>query len=36
MSWNQNDLSKFLIAGAQYGGPIGKQRDVLITIVILK
>jgi hypothetical protein len=23
MPWNQTDLSKFMIAGAQYGGPIG-------------
>lgn len=26
LSWNQSDLSKFMIAGAQYGGPIGKLR----------
>ncbi|KAI9361934.1 hypothetical protein BD770DRAFT_14112 [Pilaira anomala] len=26
LSWNQTDLSKFMISGAQYGGPIGKQK----------
>ncbi|KAI8875069.1 hypothetical protein K501DRAFT_280720, partial [Backusella circina FSU 941] len=27
MPWNQTDLSKFMIAGAQYGGPIAMIRD---------
>lgn len=27
LSWNQSDLSKFMIAGAQYGGPIGNVED---------
>ncbi|RCH85747.1 hypothetical protein CU098_002029, partial [Rhizopus stolonifer] len=27
LSWNQTDLSKFMIAGAQYGGPIAMIRD---------
>jgi hypothetical protein len=24
--WKQIELSKFVIAGAQYGGPIGKKK----------
>ncbi|KAG2191805.1 hypothetical protein INT46_001161 [Mucor plumbeus] len=27
LSWNQTDLSKFMISGAQYGGPIAMIRD---------
>ncbi|KAI9491795.1 hypothetical protein BDB00DRAFT_472923 [Zychaea mexicana] len=27
LSWDQTDLSKFMIAGAQYGGPIALIRD---------
>lgn len=27
LSWDQTDLSKFLIAGAQFGGPIGKRTE---------
>ncbi|ORZ25759.1 hypothetical protein BCR42DRAFT_14265 [Absidia repens] len=27
LSWNQSDLSKFMIAAAQYGGPIAMIRD---------
>ncbi|KAG1120875.1 hypothetical protein G6F42_012658 [Rhizopus arrhizus] len=27
LSWNQTDLSKFMISGAPYGGPIAMIRD---------
>lgn len=36
LSWNQTDLSKFMISGAQYGGPLGKERRKGTDLCILQ